>query len=117
MNKIAARYVQQAKLYIDNNFNKNIRVRDVAREVFVNERYLYNLFMKYEKISIKEYINQKRYNMACELLSSTALTVSEIGQTVRYVDVLNFSKFFSGQAGISPLMYRKKIANNKYSHE
>lgn len=44
---ISAQYVQKAKLYIDNNFNNNITVSDVAGEVFINERYLYNLFIKY----------------------------------------------------------------------
>jgi len=106
--KATARYVQRAKLYIDNNFNKNISVSDVAREVYVNERYLYNLFVKFEKISIKEYMNRRRFTMACELLTNTSLSVSEIGQSVGYEDVLSFSKFFSARAGISPLTYRKK---------
>lgn len=105
--KITERYVQRAKLYIDQNFNKNISVGEVAREVFVNERYLYNLFMKYEKISIKEYINRQRFDLACELLANTGLTVGEIGQSVGYGDVLGFSKFFSARAGVSPLKYRE----------
>lgn len=102
---ISSQHVIKAKLYIENNFNKNITVSDVAKEIFVNERYLYNLFIKYENISIKEYINRQRYTMACELLANTSLSVSEIAQSVGYTDVFAFSKFFQSrqvlhQAGI-----------------
>jgi two-component system response regulator YesN len=102
-------HVTKAKLYIENNFNKNITVRDVAREIFVNERYLYNLFMKYEKISIKDYINLQRYSHARELLSNTNLAISDIAQSVGYHDVFAFSKFFAKQAGLSPTKYRESI--------
>lgn len=104
--RISAQYVWKAKSYIENNFNKNITVSDVAKEVYVNERYLYNLFMRYENISVKEYINLQRYTQACELLTNTYLSVSEIAWSVGYNDVLAFSKFFSKKAGVSPSKYR-----------
>ena len=106
---VSAQYVEKAKLYIENNFNKNITVSDVAKEIYVNERYLYNLFIKYEGISIKEYINLQRFSMACELLTGTYLSISEIAQSVGYSDVLAFSKFFSKRAGISPSKYRSAL--------
>ena len=105
-------HVTKAKLYIENNFNKNITVRDVAREIFVNERYLYNLFMKYEKVSIKDYINLQRYSHACELLSNTQLAINEIAHSVGYHDVFAFSKFFTKQGGLSPTKYRESILSS-----
>ncbi len=107
--RTSIQHVTKAKLYIENNFNKNITVRDVAREIFVNERYLYNLFMKYEKISIKDYINLQRYSHACELLSNTNLAINDIAQSVGYHDVFAFSKFFTKQTGLSPTKYREYI--------
>lgn len=104
---ISLQHVQNAKSYIEYNFNKKITVGDVAEKVHVNERYLYNLFIKYEGISLKEYINQQRYNMACELLTNTSLTISEVGCCVGISDVCTFSKFFAKRKGMSPTKYRE----------
>lgn len=104
---VSAQHVTRAKMYIENNFNKNITVHEVAKELYVNERYLYNLFIKYEKISIKEYINLQRYSLACELLANTRLPISEIAQSVGYHDIFAFSKFFSKKNGLSPSKYRE----------
>ena len=104
---ISIQHVANAKLYIEYNFNKKITVRDVAEKVHVNERYLYNLFVKYEGVSPKEFINQQRYAMACELLANTALTISEIAYSVGFPDVCTFSKFFAKGKKMSPTKYRE----------
>lgn len=103
---IAARHVRKAKLYIDNNFNKEITVADVADNIHINERYLYNLFIKYEKISPKEYIDRQRYDLACELLANTHLTIGEIAGSSGFQDLSTFSRFFARKAGVSPGRYR-----------
>lgn len=104
---ISIQHVQNAKLYIEYNFNKKITVSDVAEKIHVNERYLYNLFIKYEGISPKEYINQQRYSMACELLVNTHLSISEIAYSVGFPDVCTFSKFFAKGKKLSPTKYRE----------
>lgn len=103
-------HVKDAKSYIEYNFDKKISVGDVAAAVHVDERYLYNLFIKYEGISPKEYINRQRYAMACRLLTSTSLTVSEIAYATGFADVCTFSRFFAKGMGMSPTKYRLAFA-------
>lgn len=104
---LPAQHVEKAKLYIENNFNKGISVRNVADNVHINERYLYNLFIQYERTSPKEYIDSQRYQLACDLLLHTRLSISEIACSAGFADVCTFSKFFSKKSGQSPTAYRE----------
>ena len=103
---ISVQHVQKAMLYIENNFNKHITVRDIADYLHLNERYLYNLFIRYKDFSPKEYIERKRYDLACELLSTGSFSITEIAHAVGFPDVCSFSRFFSKRAGISPTKYK-----------
>ncbi len=98
--------IQRAKNYIKNHENKKITVKSVADAINVNDRYLYNLFVKYENITPKEYIDQEKILTTKKLLKNTDMTISEIASTMAYDDVCNFSKFFSKRVGLSPTQYR-----------
>ena len=108
VNAVSAAHVQKAKAYIESNFHRDITVREVAEQIHIDERYLYNLFVRYEGSSPKQYISQLRIALACDLLSSTSFSVSEIARSVGMADVCTFSRFFSGRLGISPTGYREQ---------
>ena len=102
-------FVQQAKRYIDYSLNKRLTVADVAQELAINDRYLYNLFMKYEGISPKEYILRRKVDAAVDLLNNTSLSVQEISQAVGISDIYSFSKLFKTRMGVSPSKYRDNL--------
>ena len=99
-------FVQRAKRYIDYSLNRRLTVADVAQELAINDRYLYNLFMKHEGISPKEYIQRRKIEAAVDLLNNTSLTIKEIAQAVGIVDIYSFSKLFKARMGVSPTKYR-----------
>lgn len=101
------RYVEEARLYIQLHFSKNITVKDVASAVNVSDRYLYNLFIKHIGISPKQVINDVRLRCAMTLLERTSHTITEIAMSVGFSDVLSFSRFFSKNIGLSPTAYRR----------
>ena len=82
----------------------------VADALGISDRYLYNLFIRHEGISPKQYINDLRIRSAKALLRDTEYSVTEIGESVGFGDVLTFSRFFSKFAGISPTAYRRTVA-------
>lgn len=102
-------HVINAKTYIENNFNKKISVVDVAKAVHIDDRYMYNLFVKYEKISPKAYIEREKLVFAIDLLENTELTITEIASSVGFDDVFSFSNFFKRMSGKSPATYRKSL--------
>ncbi|MGM9652020.1 MAG: helix-turn-helix domain-containing protein [Eubacteriales bacterium] len=100
-------YVRRAMEYIKSNYDRKVRITDIAQTLWLDEGYLYNLFMRYAGMSPKEYLNRVRLGRARELLAQTPLQVSEIARSVGYDDPLQFSRFFKAQTGVSPLAYRK----------
>ena len=100
-------YVSDAKYYMYLHIHQPISIVEVAATLGISDRYLYNLFVKHEGISPKQYLNEIRLQNAKTLLKSTRHTVTEIATTVGFSDVLTFSRFFSRLAGISPTAYRE----------
>lgn len=103
-------HVQKAKAYIESHFHRELSVREVAAQIHIDERYLYNLFVRYEGISPKRYLSRLRIRLACELLENTNLSVGEIAGSVGVPDVCTFSRFFSKEVGISPSGYRQQAS-------
>jgi AraC-like DNA-binding protein len=100
-------YVEKAKAYVMRHVDRPIKITDVAVFIGISDRYLYNLFIKYEGISPKQYINNLKLEKAKKLLSSPNISVTEVAESVGFSDVLRFSHFFSDHAGLSPSKYRK----------
>ena len=99
-------HLSRAKAVIENSFARRLSVGEVAREIAVDDRYLYNLFRQYEGISVKEYIDRCAVKNACALLTGSDMSVSQIAQNLGFEDVYAFSKFFRKRTGISPTRYR-----------
>ena len=102
------RYVEEAKNYAKLNFHRPLTVCELASLQKISDRYLYNLFIKYEGISPKQYITNIRIQNAKILLESGNCSVSEVAASVGFPDVLTFSRFFKKQTGLSPKEYRSK---------
>jgi AraC-like DNA-binding protein len=105
------RYVEQAKSYMNLHFHRNVTVFEVATSMNISDRYLYNLFVKQEGISPKQYLTALRLNNAKRLLRETEHSVSEIAVSVGFPDVLSFSTFFKKHTYCSPTAYRKSKAD------
>lgn len=102
-------YVDQSKAKILDNLDKPLRVSDLATELHISDRYLYNLFIEFEGVSPKQFITDARISKAKKLLSNRDMLITEIASAVGFPDVLTFSRFFSGRVGVSPSKFRKKL--------
>lgn len=99
-------YVERAKQLIRNS-GGSLTVTAVARACNVDDRYLYNLFVKHTGQSPKQYMNQVRLERAKALLRESNCSVAQVAAAVGFEDGLAFSRFFSRHYGISPTAYRK----------
>jgi len=109
------RHLKNAKTYIDNNLFRKLTVREVAEAVHINDRYLYNLFVQYEGIPVKEYILRRKTEAAGDLLENTSLPVKEIAAALGFHDLYTFSKFYKERTGVSPAIHRKSFRNRAVS--
>lgn len=99
-------YVDHAVDYITHNYEKNIKVSDLADYIGINRSYLTKSFKKILQISPQEYLQDFRMNKAAYLLKATTLPINLIAGKVGYSDALVFSKVFKNKYHVSPKAYR-----------
>lgn len=100
-------YVQKAEKYMKENFYRRLTVTEIADNLGINDRYLYNLFVKHRGVSPKKHLNTLKLNRAIQMLKTDRYSISEIAVSCGFDDVFSFSKFFSRHIGMSPTDYKR----------
>lgn len=93
--------------YIDKNFLKIEKIKDISQNLSYSEYYLAHLFKEKTGTTIKEYILSKKISLAKELLKSENTTVREVSEKLGYSSVHSFSNSFRKLTGKSPAQYKK----------
>ena len=86
-------------------------ISDLAKELFVDPRTLYNLFKHYNGCSPKTYIRNYVMDMAGYLLRNTTKSIGEISNETGFANQFHFSRVFKETYGISPRTYRQNSKN------
>jgi len=92
--------------YIDDNLHRNITVDELAELAYLHPNYFIRLIKKHLGVPPMQYVKNRRIELAKLLLSSTTLTLSEIGERVGIHDISYLSKTFKTSTGFSPTAYR-----------
>jgi AraC-like DNA-binding protein len=98
-------YCKKATEYIADNYQQDIRLPSLCGYVGLSRSQLYRVFMEVFHMSPNRYITEYRIEQASRLLK-TALTVSEVANSVGFSDSLYFSIIFKKIKGISSSEYR-----------
>ena len=99
--------IQKALLYIDMNLASPISTRDIAQDQFLTPNYLSSRFKQEVGVSISDYLLNRRVRLACQLLSTTQLSMQEVAAKTGMGDASYFSKQFKRIIGQPPLKYRR----------
>ncbi len=92
--------------YLNSHYTHEIRVPSLAKMESISVSRYNTLFRRIMGCSPTEYIAKLRINSACDLLTTTDLSIKEIGEMVGYPDAHFFSKIFKSRTGVSPKAYR-----------
>ena len=95
--------------YIAKNYNQNIKNEDLARLTGLSEVYFRKLFTDVVGVSPVSYIQNLRIKKAKEMLKSDYGSITNIAQTLGYLNIYDFSRAFKKYVGISPLKYKKQL--------
>lgn len=101
--------IRQTIYFFDVNYPYDIKIQKVASNVGLDRTSLFRAFKREFGISPQEYLIRFRIGKACELLSKTNLSVSEIATSVGMENAAHFSTIFKKHLGLSPREYRKSI--------
>ena len=86
-----------------------LSLKFIAKHVNINASYLSHQFNQETGMSIPEYINRLRIELAQNLLSSSKeYPVGQVASAVGIQDVNYFSKVFKRIVGCTPTIYRKR---------
>jgi len=95
-----------AKRYIDDNFNKDISIVELANRCNMCETNFRKKFSSIFGISPSKYIYSVRINNAKNLFSSGAYSVEEVAKLCGFNDANYFSRFFKKHTGLTPMEYK-----------
>lgn len=93
--------------YISENLSGNLTLTKLAEVGGFNASYLSRLFKQNMKVSISDYVYQKRMEAAAKLLAETNQKIQDIGVKAGYPSAQSFTRAFRNHAGISPAEYRE----------
>ncbi|BCN32113.1 helix-turn-helix transcriptional regulator [Anaeromicropila herbilytica] len=105
-------YLRELKHRFDTCYQKNISLDELEKEYHVSKYRICHEFTKYFEAPPIQYLNQKRIEIAKEILLSTDKRIHEIGQLVGYENTNQFIRLFKQQTGITPLSFRKQLASS-----
>jgi AraC-like DNA-binding protein len=99
--------IDQINRYIWDNFDKDLKLSDLAEKFPYSESHLRLLFRKRMGMSLGTYIQKVKMNRARSLLVNSGLNVSQVAQACGYDSLYSFSRAFKKSTGLSPLAYKK----------
>jgi AraC-like DNA-binding protein/mannose-6-phosphate isomerase-like protein (cupin superfamily) len=105
--------IDQINRYIWDNFDKDLKLSDLAEKFPYSESHLRLLFRKRMGMSLGTYIQKVKMNRARSLLVSSGLNVSQVAQACGYDSLYSFSRAFKKTTGLSPLAYKKVNSSAK----
>lgn len=103
-------YIKEAISYIEQNFQNEITIENIAEFCGLNRSYFGKIFHENIGKTPQEFLISYRMTKAAELLKLTDLQVADIGNAVGYPNQLHFSRAFKNVYGKPPRQWRYENA-------
>ena len=105
--KLHFKKIEPAIIYIEEHIKEaNLRVEDLAKKCNISTRYFNKIFKIYFNTSPKQYILNKKIDIAKGLLVGDQAKINEIAELCGFNDTYHFSRIFKKVVGVSALAYR-----------
>lgn len=101
-------YIREALTYIEQNFQNDISVDDMAKVCGLNRSYFGKIFKRATGRTPQQFLLTYRMIKATELLKLTKLSIGDISNAVGYANQLHFSRAFKNLYGIAPREWRNE---------
>lgn len=100
--------IKMAQLFIENNYEQKLNIREIAAMVNLNSRSFLRRFKKATANTPLEYIQRVKIEAAKKKLESSTETILEVMYGIGYNDDKAFRNAFRKYSGLSPKEYRRK---------
>ncbi len=110
----AHHYIRRATEYLHQNYDRGIRVEEIAAAVNLHPGYLHRLFKQHTGRTLTEYLNALRMDKAKMLLSGSAVPIADIADYVGVGSRQYFHQLFRKYAGCTPTEYRERAERDSW---
>ncbi len=101
-------HVKKALHYIDNNITSPISLSDVSRAIHLTKEYTAKIFKDEMNMTVTDYINKQKMNLAKEMLLSNEMALQDISLNLGFENYSYFSKLFKKHFNRSPMKIKRK---------
>jgi AraC-like DNA-binding protein len=95
--------------YVRANLGRAVTIADIAEELGYSVSHLRAVFRDRLGVSLGRYMRESRLSEAAQLLQSSTLNVSDIGERCGFESLYAFSRAFRKAYGIPPRTYRQLV--------
>lgn len=103
----ANRQIRTCINYINNHMEHKLTLEEVAEQIHHSSKYLSRLFKQETGMAFKEYVAGQKLKVAKNLLRYTDIPVAQVGLSIGYNSLSNFTVFFKRLTRMSPNQYRQ----------
>jgi AraC family transcriptional regulator len=100
------RWLRRAVDYLESEFRRSLRIREVAGEVGANPTHLSRVFRRQIGVPIGEYVHRLRVRYASEELSRPGARLADVAAAAGFADQSHMTRVFKRVTGITPGAFR-----------
>jgi two-component system response regulator YesN len=104
-------YIDKMIKFINENYRKDINIRDVANSLSISESHISRLFRSGVGYTFVDYLTYYRIKKALCYLRDPDVKIYEIAEKVGYKDQRYFSVIFKKLVGVTPKEFREKLSS------
>lgn len=105
--------INKTKKYIENHFQEQLAIEDIADFIGFNKNYLCTKFKNEMGISIHQYLVSYRIEHAKHLLINTDYSIEYIAFCSGFYNVIYFRTIFKKNTGLTPSIFRDYYSGKK----
>ena len=106
MRNMDSEVINAVMTYINNHYREELSLEDVARFAGFSRYYFSRSFKRQTGYSFKDYLFQKRLQVAMDLLSRTNRSMRDVAIESGFGSVATFNRVFREKKGCTPTQYR-----------
>ncbi len=100
-------HVKLIKQYIYDHLCEDITLAALSDHVHLVEQYICSIFKKHTGMTVFQYINSERIDLAKRLIATNEFTLIKISEMCGFSDYNYFSRIFRQIVGMTPVYYRR----------
>ncbi len=109
--------IRHARVYMQENIEKSIDLKQLATEHFTAYSYFRKMFKKYTGIAPHQYHLELKIMRAKEMILTNKQSVKEISYELGFESIHYFSRLFKKKTDLNPTEWRKKVKGGLHQND